>query len=243
METGTLTGTYTLFEPATATATHGETLTEGLSDVVSSGTSSDSLYETSSSTPSNIVTDVLTTTLISSVNQSNSGNTGNIATTISSTLNDSSHESWGGPTTLTQTETMSYGSNAVITTGKSTTSLNEVNNDNYSLYETGVENYTSGKSSMQAGIQGLAEDQGYTGTESATVITAVTTGYSSTQAVTTTYGTNGTISGGSAADSLYETGNDHTSSTGTGTNVRHYVFSVQRRTIRPSPPLSPFPAP
>ncbi len=55
--------------------------------------------------------------------------------------------------------------------------------------------------------------------------TTATSTLSATQTATTTLGSGATITGGTAGDSLYETGNDSTNSNGAGTNVRQYAFS------------------
>ena len=120
---------------------------------------------------------------------------------------------------------MAFGTNATISSGTpSRPASMSSGTDSYSLYETGNETYSSAIPCTQAGGVSLGENLGYTGAETSTVTTTETTSFTSTQAVTTALGTNGTISSGSAGDSLYETGNDSTKSTGTGTNVRHYAY-------------------
>ncbi len=49
--------------------------------------------------------------------------------------------------------------------------------------------------------------------------------FSSTQTATTTLGSNGTVTGGSSTDSLYETSNDSSTANGSGTKVRQYAFT------------------
>ena len=226
VETGTLTDTTMSFsEPSTLTATGGGYMTVGVSDIVSGGSSNSSLYETSNDSGPDVETGTLTTTVVSSdnLNNSTSGNQGNLSTT--STLTDSSSTTFGDFSTETLASAITVGSGAVISSGGASTSFWANGSDHYSLFETGQETYSSSVSLTEGGASGNNETNSYSGSGSSTLTTTATDSYTSTLTATTTLGTNGIISSGGSTDSLYETGNDSiVSDAGSGTRIRQVNY-------------------
>ena len=132
----------------------------------------------------------------------------------------------GGPTTLTQAETVTLGSAAVVSGGGIGSTLWSNGSESYSLYETGQETYGSGASLTQGGGNGNSQSDTYSGSGISALTSTLSTSFSSTQTATTTLGTNATISGGNSTDSFFETGSDSiVSDAGSGTRVRQINYS------------------
>lgn len=148
-ETGTLTDVTRLSSPSTVTTTDSGVVTEGACDVISSGTSSDSLYETSENSQSVDETGILTSTQTGTLNETNSSDTGTGSMTTTSTLNDTANTTLDGPTTETQTESLTLGFNATVAGGSANSTLWSSASESYSLYETGDETYSSGSTQTQ----------------------------------------------------------------------------------------------
>ena len=147
--------------------------------------------------------------------------------TVTSTLTDSSQQTYAAPTSVVQSETMNLGYNAVIQSGVLCTSVSAIGaTEEYNLNETANDTYSSSELAQQTGVETLTENLGYTGSSSLSVSDSETTVFTSTDTAAINYGINAAVTGGSEYSSFYETGSGLINTlTDTGSNTHQVAFS------------------